>query len=174
MPSYGKNFFESTTLDKNEYQKAIRKFLAEKLSIYQSRVFLCHASEDKDTIVISLANALNSAQIDYWLDSAAIKLGDSLTEKVNEGLRTSEYFVLVLSKFFINKPWPERELNSILSINISNKKKPIIPILAGTNEEQQLIRNNYPLLHDIYYFSWQNNPDKFIELLKERIKKDMN
>lgn len=173
--SHGKNFFEITSLEKAGYQESIKKFLAEKFSIYQSRVFLCHASEDKEDVVLPLASALNSAlHIDYWMDSVAIKLGDSITEKVNEGLRTSEYFVLVLSKSFIGKSWPEKELNSILSMNIASGEKRIIPVLVGTAEERRKIRDNYPLLHDVYHFSWKDNPERFIKLFKERINRDLN
>jgi len=148
--SYGNKFFKIASLEKVGYQKSITNFLAEKFSIYQFRVFLCHASEDKNDVILPLTRALKSADIDYWVDSAAIKLGDSITEKVNEGLRTSNYCILVLSKSFVGKPWPERELNSILNMRIAAEKE-IIPVLVGTAEEQIKIRNNYPLLNDLYH-----------------------
>jgi len=171
--SYGKKFFESASSYEIGYQHSIKKFLADRLSIYQSKVFLSHASEDKKEVVLPLAKALNSANIDYWLDSFAIKLGDSITAKVNDGLRTAEYFVLVLSKSFVGKAWPEKELNSILNLNIMSSQDRIIPVLVGTPEEREKIRENYPLLHDIYSFSWNQNPDDFIRLFTDRVKRDL-
>ncbi|MFM7790885.1 MAG: TIR domain-containing protein, partial [Microcystis panniformis] len=50
-------------------------------------VFICHASEDKLLIVEPLVSCLEKADITFWYDRAEIKWGDSITAKVNEGLR---------------------------------------------------------------------------------------
>lgn len=52
-------------------------------------IFLCHASEDKLKVVKPLVAALNEAGISYWYDEAEIKWGDSVIQKVNEGLMIS-------------------------------------------------------------------------------------
>lgn len=171
--SYGKGFFERFAEKGSGYLGSVSAFVADKFSQYQSTVFLCHASQDKE-IIKPLVIALDEAGINYWVDSVAIKLGDSITEKVNEGLRQADYFLVVLSKWFIGKPWPEKELNAILNMNIIDVPERIIPVFVGSPEDRQEILRNYPLLSDVFYFSWNNNPQEFISLFKERLSRDVH
>lgn len=48
-------------------------------------VFLCHASEDKNSIARPLYKAFTDAGISCWYNEAEIRWGDSITQKVNEG-----------------------------------------------------------------------------------------
>ena len=52
-------------------------------------IFICHASEDKEAIVRPLVESFKQAGISCWYDEAEIKWGDSITQKVNEGLKIS-------------------------------------------------------------------------------------
>ena len=69
--------------------------------------------------------------ISYWLDKAQINWGDSLTDKVNEGLADSKYVIVVLSNNFLAKRWPQRELNSVLNIEASTGEVKILPLIIG-------------------------------------------
>jgi hypothetical protein len=52
------------------------------------RVFLSHASEDKDRFVLPFARALRANGVDVWLDKWEILPGDSLVDKLfEEGLK---------------------------------------------------------------------------------------
>ena len=77
-------------------------------------VFLCHASEDKDSIVRPLYKAFTDVAISCWYDGAEIGWGDSITQKVNEGLRISRFAVAILSKASAHKHWPQRELYALM------------------------------------------------------------
>ena len=79
-------------------------------------VFLCHAREDRAPVVRPLATALEQAGISCWYDEAEIRWGDSITQKVNDGLGISRYVIVVLSTAFLEKPWPRRELHAALNI----------------------------------------------------------
>lgn len=171
--AYGKGFFEKSVSEPPAYQQTIKEFVAEKYSQYEAKVFICHASEDKNDVILPLTVSLDHEGIDYWVDSVAIKLGDSITQKVNEGLRQADYFVVVLSQSFVGKPWPERELNAVLNMDATSGQRRIIPVLVGSPEEQSKILYNYPLLNDVYYYVWQNDPQEFISLLKQRIARDV-
>ena len=50
-------------------------------------VFICHASEDKSDIIKPLITAFKRESISYWYDKEEIKWGDSIIEKVNDGLK---------------------------------------------------------------------------------------
>jgi RES domain-containing protein len=78
-------------------------------------VFLCHASEDKERVVRPVKEALFANGINSWIDDAEITLGDSITRKVNTGLKDAEYVIVFISPAFIRKPWPRRELDAALS-----------------------------------------------------------
>ncbi len=71
-------------------------------------IFICHATEDKDDVVRPMAEAFSQAGISCWYDEAEIKWGDSITQKVNEGLHISRYVIVVLSSAFMAKKWPQR------------------------------------------------------------------
>ena len=48
-------------------------------------VFISHASEDKDTVVRPLANALLQRGLKVWYDEFELKIGDSLRRKIDKG-----------------------------------------------------------------------------------------
>ena len=135
-------------------------------------IFICHASEDKEEIVKPMVESFNQAGITYWYDEAEIKWGDSITQKVNEGLNISNYVVVVISNVFVSKPWPQKELNSALSIEISSGEVKVLPLLVGSEAEKKQILQKYPLLNDKRYLPWDGNLRKIVKALLSRIKKE--
>lgn len=121
---------------------------------YKHDVFICHASEDKDRIVRPLAKALTDAQVRVWVDEDQLEWGDSLTKKINEGLRDSEYVMVVLSAAFTGKNWPEAEFFSQVSMEIGSGKRRVLPVLAGSDEQISQIRQRYPLIYDKMFVRW--------------------
>ncbi|MFW6027154.1 MAG: TIR domain-containing protein [Candidatus Woesearchaeota archaeon] len=138
----------------------------------QRDVFICHASEDKKSVVESLVNEFDKEGITYWYDNSEIEWGDSLTQKVNEGLKISSYVIVVLSKHFINKNWPNRELNAVLNMEASSGEVRILPLVVGDKNEREDILIEFPLLNDKLYLTWDiNRIDKIINALKKRLNK---
>ncbi|HEU4557607.1 MAG TPA: toll/interleukin-1 receptor domain-containing protein, partial [Longimicrobium sp.] len=78
-------------------------------------VFISHASEDKDQVARPLAEELRSRGFSVWYDEFSLSLGDSLRRKIDVGLRDSRYGVVLLSKKFLTKEWPQRELDGLTS-----------------------------------------------------------
>ncbi len=108
-------------------------------------VFLSHASEDKP-FVRELAAELQKRNVSFWFDESEITLGDSLRRAIDEGLRTSRFGVVVLSKQFFAKEWPQRELDGILALEID--RKVLLPVWHGIGAEQ--IRQYSPMLAGRY------------------------
>lgn len=94
----------------------------------QYDVFICHASEDKKDFVRPLAEKLRQQHLDVWYDEFSLKIGDSLTQKIDEGLSKSRYGIVVLSQNFFKKPWAKRELNGLTLREMVEKKDLILPI----------------------------------------------
>jgi len=66
-------------------------------------LFICHASEDKESFVRPLADALRSKNVEVWYDEFSLKLGDSIRRSLDKGLSLSRFGVVVLSKVFLRK-----------------------------------------------------------------------
>lgn len=89
--------------------------------------FISHASEDKDSIVRPLARMLNKMGFYIWYDEFELKIGDSLRQSIDKGLVNSKYGIVVLSKSFFEKNWPQYELNGLTAKEIGGQKV-ILPI----------------------------------------------
>jgi hypothetical protein len=90
-------------------------------------VFICHASEDKSTFVSPLAKALDESGLSVWYDDITLRVGDSLRQTIDHGLANSRYGIVVLSKHFFEKKWPQQELDGLISREIVGTKV-ILPI----------------------------------------------
>lgn len=132
-------------------------------------VFVCHASEDKEKIVKPIVEGFSKAGITCWYDNAEIRWGDSITAKVNEGLRISQYVMVILSPAFIEKKWPQREFNAALNIESSEGEVKVLPLLVGTAKEKSDILKMYPLLNDKRYLSWDGKIHNIIDAIRERL-----
>nr|WP_321499441.1 DUF1883 domain-containing protein [uncultured Dethiosulfovibrio sp.] len=90
-------------------------------------VFISHASEDKDDIVRSLANALKGEGLKVWYDDFTLRIGDSLRQKIDNGLRNSRVGLVILSPAFIRKGWTNYELDGIITRSVSGEQT-LLPI----------------------------------------------
>jgi hypothetical protein len=90
-------------------------------------VFISHASEDKDAFVRPLARALGAAGLQVWFDESTLTIGDSLHQKIDEGLASSRYGVVVLSHAFFAKQWPRNELDGLVAKEVAGQKV-ILPV----------------------------------------------
>ena len=99
--------------------------------------FICHASEDKESFVRDLARTLRTRGLRVWYDEFTLRLGDSLWRKINQGLANSRYGIVVLSKYFFEKKWPQDELDGLVARERDGKKV-ILPIWHGVTKEDVL------------------------------------
>src|SRR5215217_3592035 len=90
--------------------------------------FISHASEDKDEIARPLTDALTRHGYDVWFDEYVLRLGDSLREAIDRGLKSCRYGVLVLSPAFFRKAWPREELDALFTLSTSQEGKRLLPI----------------------------------------------
>jgi len=93
------------------------------------KVFLSHASEDKERFVVDFATRLRERGVDVWLDRWEMLPGDSLVRKIfDEGLAHAEAVIVVVSKYSMAKPWVREELD-IAVVNKINKASKLIPVV---------------------------------------------
>lgn len=92
------------------------------------KIFLSHNSKDKP-FVRRLGQAFSRYGVKTWIDEGEIKVGQSLIEKISNGIVESDYFGIILSKNSIQSEWVNKELKIALHKEIKEKKLSILPIL---------------------------------------------
>lgn len=90
-------------------------------------VFVSHASEDKDEVARPLVAALRERGVKVWFDDFELRIGDSLRRKIDRGLASSRFGLVVLSPSFIAKGWTGYELDGMVSLTVS-KEQVLLPI----------------------------------------------
>ncbi|GAB2887642.1 hypothetical protein GCM10027046_14940 [Uliginosibacterium flavum] len=93
-----------------------------------SSIFLSHAHEDK-AFARKLATDLRLAGHAVWIDEAEINIGDSLIEKIREGLEQVDYVAAILSSASIDSPWVTRELDIASNREIEEGRVLVLPLL---------------------------------------------
>jgi hypothetical protein len=94
-------------------------------------VFICHASEDKDVLVRPLAEALRERNFDVWYDEFSLRIGDSLRQSIDRGLKAARYGIVVFSPAFFEKAWTQYELDGLHTKMMSERRALILPIWHG-------------------------------------------
>lgn len=97
-------------------------------------IFISHASEDKDAIVRPLATILERLSVRVWYDEFSLQLGDSLSASIDKGLMESKFGLVVLSKAFLSKKWPDYEYRSLITREVEGERV-ILPLWYGVTKE---------------------------------------
>lgn len=110
--------------------------------------FICHSSEDKEELVRELAKSLESKGAKVWYDEFVLKIGDSLGKEINRGLARSRFGVVILSRNFFGKSWPEQELSALVTRENSGQieQTRILPIWHNISRDQ--VAEYSPILAD--------------------------
>lgn len=123
-------------------------------------LFVSYASQDRESVK-NLVSVLEERGMRVWWDKGQIKLGDKLSQKIDEGLRSSKYGVVIISSSFVAKHWPENELRSMLNRSISSGEKVILPALLGLTHTQ--FAEHYPLMADIVTTEFSGDFDQLAD-----------
>ncbi|SES25585.1 TIR domain-containing protein [Vreelandella subterranea] len=125
------------------------------------KVFVSHASEDKERFVLGFAEKLRQNGVDAWLDKWEMLPGDSLVEKIfEEGLKEAQAVIVVLSSYSISKPWVKEELNTSIVNKISNGTK-IIPVVIDQCDIPESLKSTvWERVQDTN--NYQDNLDRII------------
>jgi len=108
-------------------------------------VFISHASEDKESVARPLRDALTGLGITVWLDEAQMRIGSSLRRKIDDGIRSSRFGIVVLSEAFFRKGWTNHELDGLVTRTVAGEQS-LLPIWHDLSAEQ--VRAFSPSLAD--------------------------
>ena len=132
------------------------------MRIDMPNVFISHRSGDA-VEALRLAEELRRGGHNVWLDESAINLGDSIVERIEQGLRGSTYLVLCYSDAGVMSPWISREWMSTLARQLEGQNVRILPVmLTGSTAPA--------ILADIHAVDLRVEWDKGLALLLRSIK----
>jgi hypothetical protein len=107
--------------------------------------FISHASEDKNFVRPLVARLLDNGMA-VWYDENSLKIGESIRALIDQGLANSRFGIVVLSRNFLKKKWPQWELDGLLTKTLSGESA-ILPIWLDISSEE--IRAISPSLANI-------------------------
>ncbi|SFQ78252.1 toll/interleukin-1 receptor domain-containing protein [Donghicola eburneus] len=126
--------------------------------VVSPKAFLSYASEDRE-IAQRVAEGIQAAGVETWWDRWEIGAGDSIVQKINQGLDGCTHFIVLLSPNSINKPWVQTEIDAGFVRRVHGEAK-FIPLRCNILAEQLP-----PLLRALHSPALSETPEKEIEQL---------
>ncbi len=124
-------------------------------------VFIGYNKKDRK-IAEAIATFLSIGDIGVWYDEWEIRPGESIIEKVNNGLTECTHYLLLWSKNSSDSNWVKKEIDSILYKSIQCGYPIIIPIIL---DKKPILT----ILKDKKYIRYEKDIDKNRELILEAI-----
>lgn len=130
-------------------------------SMDRPTVFLSHSSKDKP-FVSRLATDLKSKGVPVWFDQWELKVGDSLSERIEHGVSQSGWLAVVISNNSVNSDWVRKELRAAQARELRDKSVFVLPIIIDNCE--------IPLfLLDKLYADFRTSYEQGMEALLKRV-----
>lgn len=135
--------------------------------------YICYNSADLEW-VLELAQQLESETIDgtssgrplkVFFDRWDMDFGDSLIDKMNEGMKKSRHVVAVLSPEFLSADWPRFEWKHIVADDPNNTRGRLIPILLRDLSLDEERRIEFPApFKDLKYLDFRGKSQYKIQI----------
>lgn len=127
----------------------------------KSRIFVSHTAKDKEH-ARDIAWGLKRLGHPVWFDEWEIAVGDSIVEKVFDGLQASDTLIVLLSSSSVESRWVKEELSVAVMRRISESDIRVLPVLIETCEIPT------PLKH-IRYADYRDDHDEGMSQLLEAL-----
>ena len=101
------------------------------------QVFISYSYRDK-AIAHRIAEDLSTRDIPVWIDEREIKIGESIVQKIDEGLKKASYVLALLSEHSIASHWVQKELSLAYSTEREGAQSLIIPVLIEKLSPSQI------------------------------------
>jgi hypothetical protein len=143
-------------------------FAMARAKIEKPLAFISHDSRDKDTVARQIAIGLSKLACPVWFDEFSLKVGDSLRESIEKGLKECKKCILILSpSFFANPGWTKVEFNSIFTREILESQNLVLPVWYEVTKQQ--VFDYCPSLLDRLGVNWSLGGDEVIKRLYRAI-----
>jgi len=132
--------------------------------VLPKRVFISHNWKDKE-VARQIAKDLTARGIGVWLDEAEIRLGDSLIEKIREGIDNVEYLLVLLSSASVDSQWVRKEVDTAMNQEIEGKRVKVLPVLLDECDLPGFLKGKF--YADL---KTMTNYDTVLNLIEERMR----
>jgi TIR domain/AbiTii len=97
-------------------------------SLRMARIFISHSSHDK-AVARKLVDDLRALGHEPWLDEYAIRVGDSIPGKIEEGLQNADFVAVLLSPAAVQSGWVDREWKAKYWAEVLADRVMVLPVL---------------------------------------------
>lgn len=140
-----------------------------KAKVERPLAFISHDSRDKDAVARPIAVGLSKLLCPVWFDEFSLKIGDSLRESIEKGLKESKKCILILSpRFFANPGWTKVEFNSIFTREILESQNLVLPVWYEVTKQQ--VFDYSPSLLDRMGVDWSLGEDEVVRRLHRALR----
>lgn len=113
------------------------EYVRGRTEIEKPLAFICHDSRDKEEVARRIAVNLKRMLCTVWYDEFSLKVGESLRESIEKGMKECKKCILVLSPYFLsNSGWTKTEFNSIFTREILEETKLVLPVWHGVTTQE--------------------------------------
>lgn len=91
-------------------------------------IFISHNKLDKK-FARRLATDLQHAGARIWIDEAELRIGDSLIEKIRQGIDEMDYLAVILSQHSVESEWVKKEVEIAMTQEIEHRRVKVLPLL---------------------------------------------
>lgn len=98
---------------------------------FEYDVFLSYNYKDKETVYV-LAERLKMDGVRVWLDTWAIQPGDSIFQRIHQGLKRSRKILICMSPAYFDSMWGGVKQQTLLFHDPTNVQRRFIPLLIET------------------------------------------
>ena len=134
-------------------------FVRDRNKLERPQAFICHDSRDKENIAQPLALELQKMMCPVWFDEFSLKVGDSLREQIEKGLKDCPKCILIMTKNFLNNSgWTRREFNSIFARELVENEHVILPVWYDISVKEAYEYS--PVLADRVAVKWEHGKEE--------------
>ena len=90
-------------------------------------IFVSYSSKDRGT-ARRLASDLKTQGHRVWLDEWEIHVGECIPSKIEEGIGSADFLIILLSRHAVQSPWVDREWRAAYWAEVSDNKLAILPV----------------------------------------------
>jgi hypothetical protein len=144
-------------------------YVKKKIELEKPVAFISHDTRDKEQIAYPLAIELQKKLCPVWFDEFSLKVGDSLCESIDRGIKETQKCILILSQNFLNNNgWTKEEFRQAFTKERINQDSIILPIWVDVTKEQ--IYNYHATLADKFAIKWDSGLENVVNKLLISIK----
>jgi hypothetical protein len=130
--------------------------------------FISHDSKDKIEIASPLAMQLKKLICPVWYDEYSLKVGHSLREQIEKGLKECKKCILILTPNYLsNEGWGKKEFNSVFTRELIEKQNVVLPVWHNVSARE--IYEYSPSLADRVALNWSAGVEEVARKLKHAI-----